>query len=59
MPASFQAITARLRFRPIKIVIGKPCNAEELRRAGNGEKKHERIANGLRQKVAELQRQYS
>ena len=51
--------TARLRLPPIKIVIGKPCNAEELRRAGNGEKKHERIANGLRQKVAELQRQYS
>jgi long-chain acyl-CoA synthetase len=47
--------SARLRFRPVRIVIGKPCTAEELRRIGHGEKPHEQIASGLREKVAELQ----
>ena len=49
--------SARLRFRPVRIVIGKPCSAEELRRLGQGEKPSEQIANGLREKIAELQRQ--
>ncbi len=47
--------TARLRFRPVRIVIGRPCSAEELRRIGDGKNSHEQIANGLRKKVAELQ----
>ena len=45
------------RFSPVRIVIGKPCTAAELLRLGHGEKPHERIAHGLRQKVAELQLQ--
>jgi long-chain acyl-CoA synthetase len=49
--------SGRLRFRPVRIVIGKPCSVEELRRLGHGEKPPEQIANGLREKVAELQRQ--
>jgi len=49
--------TARLRFRPVRIVIGRPCMADELRRIGEGKNSHEHIANGLRKKVAELQRQ--
>jgi long-chain acyl-CoA synthetase len=49
--------TARLRFRPVRIVIGRPCSAEQLRRIGDGKNSHEQIANGLRKKVAELQSQ--
>jgi long-chain acyl-CoA synthetase len=51
--------SGRLRFRPVRIVIGKPCSVEELRDLGQGqgEKPPEQIANGLRVKVAELQRQ--
>ncbi len=51
--------SARLRFRPVRIVIGKPCSAEELRRLGHGTRSQEQIATGLREKVAELQRQFS
>ena len=47
--------SARLRLRPVRIVIGRACSAEELRRIGEGKNSHEQIANGLRKKVAELQ----
>jgi long-chain acyl-CoA synthetase len=43
------------RFCAVRILIGKPCTVDELLRAGRGEKASERIANGLRQKVAELE----
>ena len=44
------------RFCAVRIIIGKLWTADELLRAGHGEKAHERIANGLQQKVAELSR---
>jgi long-chain acyl-CoA synthetase len=44
------------RFSAVRILIGKPWTADELLRAGRGEKAHERIANGLQLKVAELSR---
>jgi long-chain acyl-CoA synthetase len=42
------------RLRPIRVLIGKPCTADELMREGHGEKPHERIANALQAKVAGL-----
>jgi long-chain acyl-CoA synthetase len=39
---------------PIRVLIGKPCNAQELMREGRGQKPHEKIANALQEKVAAL-----
>jgi long-chain acyl-CoA synthetase len=39
---------------PIRVLIGKPCNAQELMREGCGQKPYERIANALQEKVAAL-----
>ena len=42
------------RLRPIRVLIGKPCNTQELMREGRGQKPHEKIANALQAKVAQL-----
>ena len=44
------------RLRSIRVVIGNRHSAEELMRDGRGQKSHERIANALQEKVAELAR---
>jgi len=41
-------------FRPVRIIIGKARTTEELMREGRGQTPHQRIANALQQKVAEL-----
>jgi long-chain acyl-CoA synthetase len=45
------------RLRTIRVVIGKPCTADELMREGYGQKPHQRIANALQERVAQLARQ--
>lgn len=42
------------RLHPIRVIIGKPCNAHELMRKGRGQKPYEKIANALQEKVAAL-----
>ena len=42
------------RCRPIRVLIGKPCNAHELMCEGRGKKPYEKIANALQEKVAAL-----
>jgi long-chain acyl-CoA synthetase len=42
------------RFRPIRVLIGKPCSAQELMRDGRGQKPHEKITNALQEKVVAL-----
>jgi hypothetical protein len=42
------------RFRPIRVLIGKPCSAQELMRERRGQKLHEKITNALQEKVAAL-----
>ena len=41
-------------FRPVRIIIGQASTTEELMREGSGKTSHQRIANALQQKVAEL-----
>ena len=42
------------RFRPIRVLIAKPCSAQELMREARGQKPHEKITNALQEKVAAL-----
>jgi long-chain acyl-CoA synthetase len=42
------------RLRPIRVLIGKPCNTQELMREGRGQKPYEKIANALHERVAVL-----
>ena len=44
------------RLRSIRVVIGNRHTVDELMRDGQGQKSHERIANALQEKVAELAR---
>ncbi len=44
------------RLHSLRVVIGKPRQAQELQREGRGQKPHEQIANALREKVAEIAR---
>ncbi len=44
------------RRRPIRVVFGAPVTADGLEAAGTGDSREERIANGLRDKVAALAR---
>ncbi len=45
------------RLRPVCVVLGKATTRDELLREGHGEKPHQRIANALQQRVAQLSRQ--